>query len=324
MSDNKDFLSEKERRRLRVKRMKKMLIMTLVISILIPIITCIILCVKVAHLESDMRDLIEAKNSSTSVAEGGTDSESPNAIQSQPDSENYTKEDETLAQEETSVENVTETEPQVMKKVYLTFDDGPSVNTQNIIDILARYNVKATFFVVGKPDDASIALYKQIVDSGNSIGMHSYSHRYSTLYESTDAFAQDLAQIRQLITDATGVEPVLYRFPGGSSNTVSGEPMTEFIKYLNEQNITYFDWNVSSQDATSNAVSVDEIYNNVMAGVDNNDVSVVLMHDTEYKNTTVEVLPKIIEGLQSQGAEILPLSADVSPIQHVKASEVNE
>ena len=98
MSDNKDFLSEKERRRLRVKRMKKMLIMTLVISILIPIITCIILCVKVAHLESDMRDLIEAKNSSTSVAEGGTDLESPNAIQSQPDSENYTKEDESLPQ----------------------------------------------------------------------------------------------------------------------------------------------------------------------------------------------------------------------------------
>lgn len=322
MPDNKGLLSEKERRRLRINRLKKALIITLVVSIVIPIITCIILCIKVAHLESDVKELMAmSKGNNTSLVDDDINKESEEDFEtSSSESVEITAQDET--DETTTQETTTPVAQENTKQVYLTFDDGPSSNTQAILDVLARYGVKATFFVVGRTDETSMALYKQIVDSGNTIGMHSYSHRYNTVYESVTGFAQDVEQISSLITEATGVTPKLYRFPGGSSNTVSEVPMTEFIKYLNEQQITYFDWNVSSQDAVSNNVSVDDIYNNVINGVSANDKSVVLLHDTEYKNTTVEALSRIIEELQRQGVQILPLSETVEPVQHIKATDV--
>lgn len=322
MPDNKGLLSEKERRRLRINRLKKALIITLVVSIVIPIITCIFLCVKVAHLESDVKELMAmSKGNNTSLVDDDINKESNEVDLDTSDSDD-TKPTQDETDETTTEETSEDVTQENTKQVYLTFDDGPSSNTQAILDVLSNYGVKATFFVVGRDDDTSLALYKAIVDSGNTIGMHSYSHRYTTVYQNIDIFAQDLEQIRSLITQATGVVPTLYRFPGGSSNTVSEIPMAEFIKYLNEQQVTYFDWNVSSQDAVSNNVSADDIYNNVINGISENDVSVVLFHDTEYKNTTVEALSRIIEELQRQGVQILPLSDAVEPIQHIKATDV--
>ncbi|MBQ9631516.1 MAG: polysaccharide deacetylase, partial [Lachnospiraceae bacterium] len=212
-------------------------------------------------------------------------------------------------------------DPEDTLKVYLTFDDGPSDNTEDILNILDDYGVKATFFVIGKDDEHSREMYTRIVNEGHTIGMHSYSHKYSDIYSSLDAFASDLDRIQNLIYDVTGVDSLVYRFPGGSSNQVSDVEMNKYIEYLNQNNIRYFDWNVSSGDATSQAYSPDELVENVMRDVVKYKTSVVLMHDADAKDATVAALPALIEKLQAEGAVLLPISDDTTLIQHVKIDQ---
>ena len=208
------------------------------------------------------------------------------------------------------------------QKVYLTFDDGPSSNTAAILDTLAQYNVKATFFVVGKEDEESQEMYKRIVNEGHTLGMHSYSHKYSVIYDSLENFEDDFTKIQNYLYDITGEDCHYYRFPGGSSNQVSNTDMKEFIKYLNDQDVTYFDWNVTSGDATSQAYTADELVDNVLEDVVKYKTSVVLLHDANTKETTVEALGPMIEALQAQGVELLPITEDTTVIQHISADSV--
>lgn len=210
------------------------------------------------------------------------------------------------------------------KKVYLTFDDGPSKNTAQILDILDEYDIKATFFVVGKTDNYSKDIYRRIVDEGHSLGLHSYSHRYDLIYDSLDNFKYDLYKLQDFLYDVTDYKTNIYRFPGGSGNEVSKEDIKVFIEFLNENNITYFDWNVMNGDASSEGVTVEESYNNVINGVKIYRNSVVLMHDTNNKVSTVESLPLIIETLLEDDFEILPLSNHVKPIQQIEANKIYE
>ena len=189
------------------------------------------------------------------------------------------------------------------------------------MDILDDYGIKATFFVNGREDEESLAAYKRIVDEGHTIAMHSYSHKYSEIYSSLDAFKKDYEKIQNLIYDTTGVESMYYRFPGGSSNRVSNAHMSDYIKFLNEQGIVYFDWNVSSGDATSQAFTADELVENVMSDVVKYKTSVVLMHDAKTKSTTVQALPEIIEALQKSGALILPIDENTDVIQHTSIQQ---
>ena len=203
-------------------------------------------------------------------------------------------------------------------KVYLTFDDGPSEYTEQILDILDEYNVKATFFVIGKEDDESLRLYKEIVDRGHTLGMHSYSHKYSEIYRSKDAFVKDFEKIYTLLTDATGVEPLFYRFPGGSSNTVSKVDLHICTEYLKSIGIIYFDWNVMSGDANTNGVPVEDLIYNSTADIETRVTSVVLLHDTATKETTVEALPTIIEKiLAMEDTAILPITTSTELVQHI-------
>ncbi|MBR5788486.1 MAG: polysaccharide deacetylase, partial [Lachnospiraceae bacterium] len=208
------------------------------------------------------------------------------------------------------------------KKVYLTFDDGPSHNTELILDILKEYNVKATFFVIGRNDEYSKSLYKRIVDEGHTIALHSYTHRYSSIYASLDAYKEDLQKISDLVYDATGVRSKFIRFPGGSSNKVSHVSMRDIIKYVVGEGYTYFDWNVINGDATGKAYTVDELVQNVFNDCGKYDTNVVLMHDAEAKTSTVEALPKILDKLIEDGYLILPIDENTTPIQHIKASSV--
>ena len=202
-------------------------------------------------------------------------------------------------------------------KVYLTFDDGPSIYTNDILDILDRYQVKATFFVVGKEGTDAEEALQRIVEDGHTLGMHSYSHKYKELYESMDSFTQDFEQIRDYVYQATGVESVYYRFPGGSSNTVSEIDMHEFIDYLESQGVEYYDWNVSSGDGGSMKLTTDTLLENCTKDIDTRDTSIILLHDSAEKPTTVEALPEIIENILARpDTVILPITENTKPVHH--------
>lgn len=204
-----------------------------------------------------------------------------------------------------------------IRKVYLTFDDGPGPNTDKILDILEQYGVKATFFVVGKEGYAE--QYRRIVEEGHTLGMHSYSHKYNEIYASLDAYKNDLNKLHDFLYELTGEDCNIVRFPGGSSNTISNVDMRELISYLNEENIVYYDWNVSSGDATGNYKNADRIAANVLESIDQYNNAIILFHDAAGKDSTVEALPIIIEKiLESSDTVILPISSDTVKIQHLK------
>lgn len=210
----------------------------------------------------------------------------------------------------------------VDKKVYLTFDDGPSIFTDEILDILKEYDVKATFFVVGKENKKSKELYKRIVDEGHTLGMHSYSHEYSKIYNSLEDFQKDFTKLWKLLYDTTGYKPTIFRFPGGSNNMVNKRGTKEFIRYLNEAGIVYFDWNVVNGDATGVEYTEEQLIDNVLKGIAIKRNAIVLMHDIQTKPETVASLPKLLDILISEDARILPLDDTVTPIQMIKADTV--
>ncbi len=208
------------------------------------------------------------------------------------------------------------------KKVYLTFDDGPSIYTNDILDILNKYDIKATFFVNGKTDQVSKNIYRRIVDEGHILGMHSYSHEYGEIYNSLEEFEKDFTKLWDLLYDVTEYKPTIYRFPGGSLNYVNRNGMDEFIRFLNEKSIQYYDWNVVNGDAVGEQYTKEQLVDNVLNGIEDKKTAIVLMHDARSKLTTVESLPELIEKLISQGATILPLDETVTPIQQIKANSV--
>lgn len=295
----------------RVKRLKKMILWTIALAILIPVIGCIVLSVRVFQLKKQVAVLTEQLPVEEIQEEASGVYETTKVEESVRDTE-------TKAEEPAKINPVRSSG----KKVYLTFDDGPSSNTDQILDILKDYDVKATFFVVGKTDERSVKAYQRIVEEGHTLAMHSYSHRYDEIYESKEAFARDLNSLQEYLYETTGVWPRIYRFPGGSSNTVSKVDMQELIEYLTDIGITYFDWNVASGDAVSRTLPAETIVNNCLSGIEKQKESVILMHDASNKGTTIEALPQIIEAIQEQGdAELLPITDETVPVQHIAAPE---
>ena len=192
------------------------------------------------------------------------------------------------------------TEQSDEKVVYLTLDDGPSKNTQAVLDILDKYNAKATFFVTGAMPEYK-DMIKKAYDKGHTIGMHTYSHDYAKVYASVDAYFQDLDQIGQLVKEEIGYVPCFIRFPGGSSNTISASYtkgiMTTLTQEVQVRGYQYYDWNGSSGDGAVR--TTEQLVDQATSFHDNN--IILLSHDSETKDTTVEALPKIIEYYQSQG-----------------------
>lgn len=295
----------------RVKRLKKMILWTIALAILIPVIGCILLSVRVFQLKKQVAVLTEQLPTEEMQEEASGVYETTKVEESVRDTE-------TKAEEPAKINPVKSSG----KKVYLTFDDGPSSNTDQILDILKDYDVKATFFVVGKTDERSVKAYQRIVEEGHTLAMHSYSHKYDEIYESKEAFARDLNSLQEYLYETTGVWLRIYRFPGGSSNTVSKVDMQELIEYLTDIGITYFDWNVASGDAVSRTLPAETIVNNCLSGIEKQKESVILMHDASNKGTTIEALPQIIEAIQEQGdAELLPITDETVPVQHIAAPE---
>lgn len=207
------------------------------------------------------------------------------------------------------------------RKVYLTFDDGPSRYTEEILQILKEENVKATFFVIGYEGDVYAKRYRAIVEGGHTLAMHAYNHDYTKIYKSVEAFASDLKKIQTLLENVTGVKPTIYRFPGGSSNSQMKIPVKKLIHYLNEQGITYYDWNALSEDAINKNLSPTTLNKNILKDLKNQDPCIVLMHDLGDRRGTVEALRPLIKQLKAMNCEILPITEATPAIQHVKLNE---
>ncbi len=204
--------------------------------------------------------------------------------------------------------------PSTGKTVYLTFDDGPSRYTPEILDVLDKYGVKATFFVINGRYNRTM---KDIVDRGHQIGLHTYSHDYKKIYASDTAYFNDLQKIHDVVLKETGVDCSIIRFPGGSSNTVSRNYskgiMSRITKAVGEKGYVYFDWNCSNGDADG-ANTVQKQLNYCSQFPKSASRVIVLMHDT--KKTTLEALPKIIEYYQSCGMTFDILTPFTTPIHH--------
>ena len=190
------------------------------------------------------------------------------------------------------------------KVIYLTFDDGPGPYTDQLLDVLARYDVKATFFVVGTGHKEQM---ERIVSEGHSIGIHSITHNYRQIYESPEAYFGDILGMQNIIQENTGYKTTLMRFPGGSSNMVSSFNegiMSLLTEAVQDAGFQYFDWNVDSNDA-GGARTSKEVLNNVIDGVQHQRVSVVLQHDIQ--PFSVAAVEDIIQWGQAHGYRFLPL-----------------
>ena len=304
-------------RQKRVQRLKRMIIVTLLTLILTPSVCCVALMAQVHGLNrridemAKRLDLLEQTSDPRLSDLGG---ESPML---------YASAQAGVALDmgvrpSQEPEDEGETASEARHKVYLTFDDGPSIYTSEILDILSEYEIKATFFVVGKEDERSQEMIQRIVEEGHTLGMHSYSHKYSELYSSLESFEEDFTREKTYLEKLTGETCRFYRFPGGSSNTVSKVDMREFADYLDSQDMVFFDWNVSSGDGGARLLDADTLVKNSTSDLEQKGTAVVLMHDSADKKTTVDALPEIIEKiLAMEDTEILPITEDTDPIQHI-------
>lgn len=202
--------------------------------------------------------------------------------------------------------------------VYLTFDDGPSPDvTAWILDILAANNVKATFFICNY-DETTLPLVQRMIAEGHTVGIHGYSHKYSEIYASTDAFMNNINTLKDKLKADTGYDAFSIRFPGGSGNTVSGYYMqgimSQLVQMVTDDDLMYVDWNVSSNDAEGGTHSADSIVANVVGGLEWGRTNIVLMHDTSAKKTTAEALQRIIDYGKENGFGFYPITQDTVPI----------
>ncbi len=202
--------------------------------------------------------------------------------------------------------------------IYLTFDDGPTATTQKILDILKEEQVKATFFVINHASDYDY-LIKRAYDEGHTIGLHSYSHNYAQIYQSADAFFQDLSAIQNKVKSLIGISLSIIRFPGGTSNTISKKYSPGIMTYLasevENRGYRYYDWNIESGDS-GGAKTANDVYRNVINGLRHDRTNIVLLHDFANNSKTVDALRDIIQYGKSNGYQFAAIDESTPLVRH--------
>lgn len=310
-TNDAEILEQQRQRRKRINRMKTGIVLTIAIWMIVSLLAIMILTVQVIKLNSKVYILEIQQTSKVSTSEEDASKDAEVSVEPDPYANVITGIN--------SLENIAKDGDK--HRVYLTFDCNPGQNTEAILDVLARYNLKATFFVVGDETGENDAIYQRIVNEGHTLGMNSYSNQYSSIYSSTQSFEEDYTKISNFIYEKTGIESKLYRFPGGSSNRISNVNMAEFVRILNQKGVVYFDWNVSAGD-TAVDYTVDDVISNVTEGIMQYKTSVVLLHDDDNKTVTAEALEPLINKLKKMHADILPIDENTYVVQYIKADSV--
>lgn len=198
-----------------------------------------------------------------------------------------------------------------IKTAYLTFDDGPSARTLEILEILKEHDVKATFFVITQNSDPDIL--KRIVEEGHALGIHTHTHRYKEIYGSVESYLADFQAAYDTIYQATSVKPGIFRFPGGSINSYNRGIYQELISEMLRRGFLYYDWNVSTMDTIPH-IRPDKIVQHVISSVEGKDNLFILAHDSHDKKSTVKALPEIITLLKEKGYVFDKIENTVEPV----------
>lgn len=198
--------------------------------------------------------------------------------------------------------------------VYLTFDDGPSRLTDQVLDLLAEYDVKATFFTVGKDSETAAERMRRIIDEGHTLGMHSYSHDYGKVYASVEDYLEDIHRMYELIYEATEVYPTIFRFVGGSINAYNSAFHQELTAEMLRRGFVYFDWNATDGDAVTKVPSAQVLAENALRANGHYSRIILLMHDSAGKENILEALPLIIQGYKDAGYTFAALTPEVTPV----------
>ena len=202
------------------------------------------------------------------------------------------------------------------KIIYLTFDDGPGRYTEELLEILDKHKVLATFFVTAAYKDYQ-DLIEAEYEAGHSVGVHTATHEYSEIYASTDAYWEDFNKMEDIIWEQTGCRTDIFRFPGGSSNTISANYcegiMSALAKESSEKGYIYVDWNVTSGDAGDTTDS-DVLYQNMMNGIHTYENSFILCHDI--KDFTIATMDRFITDALKEGYTFLPITSESRTCHH--------
>ena len=215
--------------------------------------------------------------------------------------------------------SVPETPPAPPDKwVCLTFDDGPSKTTPDVLSALNSAGVKATFFVVATGNnDKYLPLISEAAAAGHQIALHSASHEYSDIYQSSNAYWKDIDLLKERLSPYVRADGLRYlRFPGGSTNTVSrrygGRGLMQQLKEeVTAKGYAYVDWNVCAEDAVGGKPSAGTIFRNIVRETGEQTQCIVLMHDSATTRTTAEALPDIIQWYEDNGFAFLTVEQAV-------------
>ncbi|MDD6484501.1 MAG: polysaccharide deacetylase [Clostridiales bacterium] len=290
-----NFEEKRRTRIMRERRRKRRIRLTLAFIILVAVI--VLICLAVSAIRKNNTQNADNQTAQISVTQEPVVYDEPAAV-------DYGIPD-TL--EENNIMEILQNSGQ-QKTAYLTFDDGPTTNiTPQVLDVLRRYNVNATFFMVGSLIDANPDMARRVYEDGNLIADHSYAHNYAKLYENTESFLEEINKCYdtlQTVIDSDDDLFRLIRFPGGSFNSSADSyaPVKQDCKTaLAQEGYYYCDWNSLNGDAegkTKNAQELLEYFKNSAQGYNN---LVILMHDAATKQATVDALPSIIEYLLNEG-----------------------
>ena len=200
------------------------------------------------------------------------------------------------------------------RAIYLTFEGGPSENTEDILNYLKNAGQKATFFITGENISGNEAIIKRMTDEGHTVGVCSFSTDYKTIYESVDAFLADFNKAYTAIYDACGVYPTVFRFPCGSINEYNSNIYRQLIAEMTRRGFVFFDWNVNSDDNGDNQEDWEAIVQDVSNDIKDYDQAIVLMHDSEDNSSTARAVKYMLNYLGKNGYYFENIKSTTVPV----------
>lgn len=297
---------------------KHLFLTALLLLIIVPITIAVSQAFKISGLEARIAELNTAvlkQSLSTSTTNPADDTNTENTPQTQLPLRVEVPAYQYLYPDFTSTAALTNHIELGRKVLYLTFDDGPSQRTVEILDILAEQDFKATFFVAGSQLNTveNQAILQRIADEGHTIGIHTDTHDYDVVYSSVEAFLDDYYALWTKIYEITGIQAEICRLPGGSINNHNRHIYQEIVAELIRRGFLYYDWNASANDALFGDITAEYVVDQATS-YNNYERVILLMHDSYNRVATVEALPEIIQYYIEQGFCIEPITNSVAPI----------